>query len=360
MSDNEENLFELVEHLKDGLVGRCTNDPTDFTDDDYKRIRKILLGDETISNMLPEFVKKYRTLGEFWGFIKNKDSSYAGRRQYLGEMFNPILDYLDYNDSSIITDYEEFDVIGAGGFGEVKRYKHKLLQMDFAFKFYSPIFAEDGDRNLERFFREAKILFKLTHPNIIKIYDVGVMGGKPFIRMELFEGKNLNEVLKDHGRFPIDKSVTLIFEVAKALKHAHSIGIVHRDIRPSNIMISKPKQVRVIDFGLGIFLENELLSRLTRTGHNIAGGHYTAPELISNPKLIDPQTDIYSVGAVWYNLITGQAPAGSNIKQLLLSVDNISEDITHILLKCLADSNSRYKSIDELLEELTKIKDSFL
>jgi len=358
---NNESLYEMVEFLKNGLEGDCTNSPIDdFNDDEYKRIRKILLSIDNIHSMIPDFVKKYRNLGEFWGFIKEKSGTYAGRRKFLAEAFNPLLDSLEDNNSSFIMDYQELEYLGAGGFGEVKRYRHKLLGMDFAIKFYSPIFAQDGDKNFERFFREAKILFKLSHQNIIKIYDVGLMNGRPFIRMEFFDGKNINEVLRDYGRFPLDKSLILIYEIAEALKHAHSLGIVHRDIRPSNIMISKPKKVRIIDFGLGIFLENELTSRLTRTGQNIAGGHFTAPELIANPKLIDPKTDIYSLGAVWFNLITGQAPAGSNIRQTLYSIENITEDMAEIVLKCLEDSNTRYQSIDEVLADLREIKDIIL
>lgn len=359
-SSNQDNLIDLVEYFKEGLVNYSTGVSSGFDDDEYKRVRKVLMSAQSISNMLPEFIRRYRTLGEFWGYIKDESGTYAGRRQILGEMFNPIIDFLESSDSTLIMDYEDLGVIGSGGFGEVKRYKHKLLDMDFAFKFYSPIFANETDRNLERFFREAKILFKLSHPNIIKIYDVGVLNGKPFIRMELFQGKNLNQVIKDHGRFPVDKSLQLIIEIAEALKHAHLLGIVHRDIRPSNVMIAKPKQVRVIDFGLGIFLESEISSRLTRTGHNIAGGHYTAPELIQNPRLVDPRTDIYSLGALWFNSLTGQAPAGSNIRQTLFSRCSITEEIASILLRCLDDYNSRYRSIGELLSELEQIKNNLL
>ncbi|MDO0822530.1 serine/threonine protein kinase [Desulfosporosinus nitroreducens] len=358
---DQENLFQLVEDLKDGLVGYSTDTKVDnFTDIEYRRIRKILLNADNLVDKVPEFVKKYRSMDEFWGFIKDEVATYAGRRKYLGEAFNPLLDYLEYNNSSVVMDYEDLGVIGAGGFGEVRRYRHKLLEIDFAIKLYSPIFPQDGDRNLERFFREAKILFKLSHPNIIRIYDVGILNGTPFIRMELFDGKDLNKVLKDYGRFPLDKALILIIEIAYALKHAHSLGIVHRDLRPSNIMIARPKQVRLIDFGLGIFLENELTSRLTKTGHNVAGGHYTAPELIENPRLIDPQTDIYSLGAVWFNLITGQTPAGSNIRQTLYSIEGITEDIAEIILKCLDDRTTRYKFIDDLLVELRSIKETIL
>jgi eukaryotic-like serine/threonine-protein kinase len=362
MSVSEPTLFEIIESLKEGLVSYATGNSTGINNDEYKRLRKILLSAENLSNKIPGFIKQYRSLDEFWGYIKEVSGSYAGRRQYLGEAFNPLLDELEVGSATMTNDYTELEVIGSGGFGEVKRMKHNLLKMDFAFKFFSPIFSNGDERNLERFFRESQILFRLNHQNIIRIYDVGLIGNKPFIRMELFEGKNLNQVLKEHGRFPINRSIDLLIELADALSHAHGVGIVHRDIRPSNIMIARPRQVRVIDFGLGIYLENELTSRLTRTGHNIAVGHFTAPELISNPKLIDPRTDIYSLGAVWYNLITGSVlPAGSKIREILYSVEGMNEEIAEIILKCLEDIDGRYQTMQELSLDLTKVKgDLFL
>lgn len=174
--------------------------------------------------------------------------------------------------------------------------------------------------------------------------------------MELFEGKSLNQVMKDHGRFPLNRSIDLMSELADALRYAHEVGIVHRDIRPSNIMVARPGKVRVIDFGLGIYLENELTSRLTKTGHNIAGGHFTAPELISNPKLIDPRTDIYSLGAVWYNILTGSVSAGRKLKEILLSIEGMNEDIAEVILKCLEDPEERYQSMNELLSDLIELK----
>lgn len=355
---SEPTIFEMIESLKDGLVSYATGNSTDFNNDEYIRVRKILLSTEQLSDKVPDFIRKYRSLDEFWSYIKDVSRTYAGRRQYLGEVFNPLLDELENSNSRKTNDYSEMGVIGSGGFGVVKRMRHNLLSMDFAFKFYSPIYANDDERNLERFFREAQILFKLSHQNIIKIYDVGLFGNRPFIRMELFDGKNLNQVLMDYGIFPINKSIDLMNEIADALKHAHELGIVHRDIRPSNILIARPRQVRIIDFGLGIYLENELTSRLTRTGHNIAGGHYTAPELISNPKLIDPRTDIYSLGAVWYNLVTGQVPAGSRIRETLYSIEGMTEQIAEIILKCLEDIDGRYQSMEELVFALTEVKNA--
>ncbi|MFF2889242.1 serine/threonine-protein kinase [Paenibacillus sp. NPDC057967] len=358
IEQTEPTLFEVIESLKVGLVSYATGNSSELSNDEYYKLRKILLSAGQISNKLPEFIKQYRSLDEFWGYIKDVSGSYAGRRQYLGEVFNPLLDELEAGNTAMTNEYSELEVIGSGGFGEVKRMKHNLLKMDFAFKFFSPIFANEDERNLERFFREAQILFRLNHQSIIKVYDVGLIGSKPFIRMELFEGKNLNQVLKDHGRFPINRSIDLMIELADALSHAHEIGIVHRDIRPSNIMIARTRQVRVIDFGLGIYLENELTSRLTRSGHNIAGGHFTAPELISNPKLIDLRTDIYSLGAVWYHLITGNVPAGSKLKEALHSVEGMNEETAEIILRCLENIEGRYQSMQELTLALTKVKDN--
>jgi serine/threonine protein kinase len=352
----EEDLITTVEYFKEGLVAYSTGAETTFSSEDYKKIRKVLLNAKHLEALIPNFLKKYRNLEEFWGFIKTQSSTYAGRRQFLGEIFNPLIDYLETDNSEVISDYQEEGVIGAGGFGQVIKFRHNLLDMPFAFKFYSPIFSNDGERNLERFFKEAKILFKLLHPSIIQIYDVGLMNGKPYIRMEYFEGKNLNEVLKDRGRFPLDKAINIMKEVSNAIEYAHSIGVVHRDIRPSNIMIARPQQVRIIDFGLGILIENEITSRLTKTGQHIAGGHYTAPELLTNPKLIDPRTDIYSIGAVWYTLVTGQAPAGSSIRDVLLEVDGITQGYADIILKCLESISRRYYSVAELKKEIENLR----
>lgn len=344
----EHTLFEIIELLKEGLVSYATGNTAGIDNEEYKRLRKILLSTEQLSDKLPDFLKQYRSLDEFWAYIKDISASYAGRRQYLGEVFNPLLDELETDSAAMTNDYSELEVIGSGGFGEVKRMRHNLLRMDFAFKFFSPIFSNEDERNLERFFKEAQILFRLNHQNIIKVYDVGLLGSKPFIRMELFEGKSLNQVLKDHGKFPVNKSIDLMNALADALRYAHEVGIVHRDIRPSNIMVARPGKVRVIDFGLGIYLENELTSRLTKTGHNIAGGHFTAPELISNPKLIDPRTDIYSLGAVWYNILTGSIPVGRRMKETLLSIEGMNEDIAEVILKCLEDPEERFQSMNDL------------
>jgi serine/threonine protein kinase len=191
--------------------------------------------------------------------IKSKFSSYAERRLYLTEEMNPIIEYFDNSDTQTQESYERNELLGQGGFGQVYRYRHKLLQMDFAFKVFAPAFSSLQDKHIERFFREARILFKLNHPNIIKVYDLGMINKKPFIRMEYFTGKNLNQVLKEFGILSPSKCLTLIRNIIEAFIYAHEeVGVVHRDLKPSNIMVSNPNQFRIIDFGLGFLLRMKL------------------------------------------------------------------------------------------------------
>src|SRR5690606_1310738 len=121
-----------------------------------------------------------------------------------------------------------------------------------------------------------------------------------------------NQILQDVGSLGVDKSIIAMQSITSAISHAHENGVIHRDLKPSIIMASKPNQFRVIDFGLGIFIENELHSRFTKTGSQTISGYYNAPELVANPKLIDKRSDIYSIGAIWYTLLCNQPPAGSN------------------------------------------------
>jgi len=142
--------------------------------------------------------------------------------------------------------------------------------------------------------------------------------------------------------------------IVEAVSYAHEKGIIHRDLKPSNIMAMKPSQFRIIDFGLGIFIENELHSRLTKTGSQTISGYYNAPELVSNPKLIDVRSDIYSIGAIWFTLLTGQPPAGSNFISELQTL-GIDERIINIIKKCLHPLHERYTNCNELLTDIQKI-----
>ncbi len=356
--EKEDDVLLQIEQLKKGLIAHATNGS--FDTKEYSRFRKLILTNPNLEKVIPKFLRACRTTDEYWNWIKAEASTYQARRDIIAKEINPILEILEYeNDEGSLEFnkiYEEKKVIGHGGFGMVYLYEHRLLNLNFAVKVFSPSFYQSGgeEKELERFFQEARILFKLNHPNIIKVYDAGLNGKRPFIRMEYFDGKNLNQILQEYGSLSVEKSIIAIKNIVSAIKHAHDNGVIHRDLKPSNIMASIPNQFRVIDFGLGIFIENELHSRLTKTGSQTISGYYNAPELVANPKLIDKKSDIYSIGAIWYAILCNQPPAGSNFMEILL-IQGIHNDVLNIIAKCLNPIETRYTNCEELLYDIEKL-----
>ena len=353
-----DEILVVVESLKSGLLAKATNG--DFDQAEYKRLRKIVLGFPNISHLLPAYLKSNRTPSEFRTWIQSKASSYAERRALINESLNPIIELIEYETSEgsleFKRQYEEKELIGFGGFGSVFRFEHKLLKLPFAVKIFSPSFYKGGDKELERFFQEARMLFQLTHPNIIKVYDAGLIGNRPFIRMEYFQGKNLNQILNDYGVQSPLTTLILIMSIVDGLEFAHEqIGIIHRDLKPSNIMAAKPNQFRIIDFGMGIYIENDLHSRITKTGESAVNGLYNAPELVKDPKMIDKRSDIFSIGSIWYTILTGQPPAGTNVMQELKSIKGINDDYLECINKCLSNYHERYPSCVDLKIQLNEL-----
>lgn len=330
----------LIERLKMGLTSRATGGGMD--PQEYKRIRRLLLA-SPLADRLPRFLKTCHSPEEFWGYIQPVSPTYQGRRTHIAEQLNHLLDGLDTAALETLHLYEKGPRLGAGGFGEVWRYDHKLLGMPFAFKVFNPVFNEAGDSSIDRFFREAKILFSLQHADIIRIYDVGMLGRRPFIRMEFFDGLNLGEAISKHGVFTPKKAARVVHRLADALAHAHAKNVVHRDLKPSNVMVAQGEKLRVIDFGLGVYVDDMLQSRITRTGEAVAGGAFTAPELLTQPQLRDPRTDVYSIGAIWYYLLTGRPPAGPRALDLLQA--HVDAAAHHdIISRCLDLPDDRVES----------------
>jgi eukaryotic-like serine/threonine-protein kinase len=138
--------------------------------------------------------------------------------------------------------------------------------MDFAVKVLSPSFPEADGPYLDRFFLEARILLSLNHPNIVRVYDVGMFRKRAYIKMELLNGQDLNRFLQERGLIDPPEAASIALAVAEGLEHAHAKKIIHRDLKPSNIFCTDEGEVRLIDFGLGAFVEGDLISRITRTG----------------------------------------------------------------------------------------------
>lgn len=354
-----DDIILQLEQFKMGLTARATGG--DFEQKEYSRLRKIVLGLPNIEKNVPRFLKLCRTVDEFWGWIKGEAPTYAERRIIIAEALNPILEMIEYEVGEgaleFKKNYEEKEIIGAGGFGQVYLFEHKLLKLPFAVKIFAPAFYEGGEKELERFFQEARMLFQLNHPSIIKVYDAGMIGSRPFIRMEYFAGRNLNQILSDYGIINLDAAKTMMMSLVSAMEHAHEkVGIIHRDLKPSNVMASHPNQFRIIDFGLGIFIENELHSRLTKTGEATISGYYNAPELVENPKLIDKRSDIYSLGAIWYTMLTGQPPAGTDYLGKIAAIDGVKQDYIDCLGSCLANIDKRTNNCSMLLEQIRALK----
>ena len=245
--------------------------------------------------------------------------------------------------------------LGEGGFGVVHEAAITGIKFNFAIKFFDPSpFNSEPEAARARFFQEAEVLFKLRHPRIVAIYGVGEHEGRPFILMERFVGHDLYRAREALGAPDPDLVLPFFEFMADALGHAHLKDIVHRDIKPRNLMTIKGDG-RVLDFGIAALIDPDG-ARLTRTGGTCVGDAFSAPELIENPRLRDPRCDVYSLGACWFWLLTGKVPKGLNWEAALRSSVKVSPDYERVLLRCLDQVNSRYATMEELASEIRAIR----
>lgn len=343
----DELLVRLREFLKYPPQTDCN--------DEYCRTRAILRRHPLLKHSLPEFLQTCKTVDEYVAYMQQ---SFKKEFEWDSLMSNSIEQLRSQLDSgAALEGYLIHNEIGAGGFGRVFLATHKMTDRKMAIKFFQPAFHDGGGSAIARFFQEASMLFSLNHQNIITVRDVAMYKERPFIVMDYFDGITLSEALRLHGQMPPAKAIKMIESVANRMQHAHTMNIVHRDLKPSNIML-KPNEVRILDFGLGVYLEHHLQSRLTRTGESPAGGHFTARELIANPLSTHPQCDIYSIGALWFNAVTNETPAGSDLRETLAKIQGLPQSHQDMILRCLAGTSQRYANCDELLIDLRKQRES--
>lgn len=254
--------------------------------------------------------------------------------------------------------YRLQEMIGKGGMGEVYRAQHRLLCRPCAIKLLRREYSEDGVI-LERFEREVQSMARLTHPNTVMIFDYGKEeDGTFYYVMEYLEGKNLEELVQQHGPVDHGRAVHLLRQVCGALSEAHSMQMLHRDIKPSNVFVCRRGGVedvaKLLDFGLvrhERFHNDE--TRLTTSGMVVGSPPYISPEQAAGKEYLDHRCDIYSLGAVAYFLLTGQPPfVRETSMQLLLAhayepvtpLRNIRPDIPvdlqEVVLRCLAKKPS--------------------
>jgi len=204
--------------------------------------------------------------------------------------------------------YQIEEVIGRGGMGTVYRARQLSLGRPVAIKILSRDLA-DKEQFLERFLREADALSRLSHPNVVQVYDRGEVDGQPYLVMEYVEGASLRDVMQE-GPLPAAEALRIVSSVLAALEHAHVNGIVHRDIKPENVLLSRGRVIKVADFGLSRLLGPADLTRLTRTQLVLGTYEYMAPEQRERSKEADPRSDLYATGVVLYEMLTGELPIG--------------------------------------------------
>jgi eukaryotic-like serine/threonine-protein kinase len=199
--------------------------------------------------------------------------------------------------------YQVEELIGTGGMSSVFRAYDTLLERRVALKVLHEQFARDGDY-VERFGREARSVAQLSHPNIVTVIDRGEQDGRPFIVFEYVQGENLKEIVDREGQLPLRDALGLGVQIGRALAFAHANGLVHRDVKPQNVLLDEDGRARVTDFGIARSLDVE---GLTITGTVLGTSNYIAPEQARGER-VDAHTDIYSLGVVMYELLVGEVP----------------------------------------------------
>jgi len=211
--------------------------------------------------------------------------------------------------SRLFPQLEILEFIGKGGMGAVYKARQPKLDRFVALKILPPTAA--GDPGFaERFNREARALARLSHPNIVAVHDFGHAGGLHYLVMEFVDGGNLRQI-EAAGRLAPDQALAIVPQICDALQFAHNEGIVHRDIKPENLLLDKKGRVKITDFGIAKML-GLAGSQTTLTGARDVVGtpHYMAPEQVEKPQTVDHRADIYSLGVVFYEMLTGELPLG--------------------------------------------------
>ena len=199
--------------------------------------------------------------------------------------------------------YELEELVGGGGMADVYKATDRLLQRPVAVKILHEQFQRDQEF-IEKFHREAQAAARLSHPNIVNIYDVGVSAGEHYIVMEYVPGTTLKELIQQRGHLEPDEALAITREIAEALAHAHANGLVHCDIKPHNILMLDGAHAKVADFGIARAVTE---STMTYSGNVIGSVHYFSPEQAKGT-VITPKSDVYSLGVVLYEMLTGELP----------------------------------------------------
>jgi serine/threonine-protein kinase len=262
-------------------------------------------------------------------------------------------------------DYELLALLGKGGFGRVYRVRDLHLEREVALKVLHPALTQDPEV-VERFRREAQLAARLSHPNIVNIYDIAGRFGLIWYTMELINGPSLAQLVERDGPLPLPQVLRLLREALSALAHAHGFGLVHRDIKPENMLIDPTGSVQITDFGLALALRGKYGGATSQSGTP----QFASPEQLLGER-VDQRSDLYSLAAVVYYALLGTPPfPGATTEQVLAQQttnrlpeahsrrEDVSEALERVLARALsADVESRFPSAAEFLQAVNRAAD---
>lgn len=269
--------------------------------------------------------------------------------------------------SSFAGRYQIIEELGKGGMGKVYRAVDTKLHEEVAIKLIKPEIASD-EKTVERFGNELKIARKIVHKNVGRMYELMEEKGTLFITMEYVPGENLKSMIKMTKQLSVGTAVDIAIQICEGLSEAHRLGIVHRDLKPSNIMIDKEGNARIMDFGIARSLK---AGGITGPGGMIGTPEYISPEQVEG-KDIDHRSDIYSLGVILFEMLTGRLPfAGETILSIAMKHKSekppdprkfnaqIPDDLSRLILKCMEkEKEKRHQNAEELLFELKQLAEA--
>jgi len=264
--------------------------------------------------------------------------------------------------------YEIIESLGTGGMGKVYRAIDREVKEEVALKLVKPEIAQD-EATIKRFRNELKVARKVSHRNVCRMHDLGKAEEGYYISMEYVEGENLKSYIRKIGKLTEEETISLAQQVCEGLKEAHELGVIHRDMKPQNIMIDRDGRVKIMDFGIARSVEAQ---GVTATGVIIGTPDYISPEQAEGEEA-DQRSDIYTLGVILYEMVTGSVPfKGDTALSVALKHKtqiprdpkklnpDISENLSRLILICMEkDRERRYQTAEELLSDLRNIQEGF-